>query len=141
MSSGEINPTELVAALINQCDSIPEGIRYVQQVISGSMTMLVLTPTGLYAARDKLGRTPLVIGSKEDAYCASFESFAYLNLGYADYQELGPAEIVQMTADGVETISPPRRQMKICSFLWIYYGYPTSSYEGQNVEHGPLSLR
>ena len=134
MSSGDINPTELVAALINRCDSIPEGIKYVQEVISGSMTMLVMTPDCLYGARDKLGRTPLVIGSKEDAYCASFESFAYLNLGYSDCHELGPAEIVKITADSFETISPPQKTMKICSFLWIYYGYPTSSYEGQNVE-------
>jgi amidophosphoribosyltransferase len=134
MSSGEINPTELVAALINQSDSIPEGIKRVQDVVSGSMTMLVLTAQGLYAARDKLGRTPLVIGAREGAWCASFESFAYLNLGYGDYRELGPAEIVRITTEGVETISPPRQEMKICSFLWIYYGYPTSTYEGMNVE-------
>lgn len=134
MSSGEINPTELVAALINQCDSILEGIRFVQQTVQGSMTLLILTEQGLYAARDRLGRTPLAIGVKEDGYCVSFESFAYLNLGYSDYQELGPGEIVYMTADGIDVLSPPRQAMKICSFLWIYYGYPTSSYEGQNVE-------
>lgn len=134
MSSGEINPTELVAALINQCDSILEGIRFVQQTVQGSMTLLILTDRGLYAARDRLGRTPLAIGAKESGYCVSFESFAYLNLGYSDYQELGPGEIVCMTADGVDVLSPPQQEMKICSFLWIYYGYPTSSYEGQNVE-------
>lgn len=134
MSGGDINPTELVASMINQCDSIPEGIRLVQNSIQGSMTMLIMTSSGIYAARDKMGRTPCVIGLKEDAYCASFESFAYLNLGYSDYKELGPGEIVHMTADKVETISPPRETMKICSFLWIYYGYPTSSYEGMNVE-------
>lgn len=134
MSSGDINPTELVAALINQCDSIPEGIRYAQESISGSMTLLVMTSTCLYAARDRMGRTPLTIGSKEDAHCVSFESFAYMNLGYKDCHELGPSEIVKITADGLETISPPREAMKICAFLWIYYGYPTSSYEGMNVE-------
>jgi len=134
MSSGDVNPTELVAALINMSESIPEGIRRVQDSIEGSMTLLILTPEGLYAARDKLGRTPLIIGAREDAYCASFESFAYLNLGYSDYKELGPGEIVWITNDGVEVISPPGREMKICSFLWIYYGYPTSSYEGMNVE-------
>ncbi|MDW7657337.1 MAG: amidophosphoribosyltransferase [Bacillota bacterium] len=134
MSSGEINPTELVAALINQCDSLLEGIRFVQQVIVGSLTLLILTDSGLYAARDKLGRTPLAIGEKADGYCVSFESFAYLNLGYADYKELGPGEIVHMTADGVSVLCPPQQEMKICAFLWIYFGYPTSSYEGQNVE-------
>jgi len=134
MSSGDINPTEMVAALINMSASIPEGIRRVQDLIDGSMTLLLLTPDGLFAARDKLGRTPLIIGAREDAYCASFESFAYLNLGYSDYRELGPGEIVRITTDGVETISPAGQEMKICSFLWIYYGYPTSSYEGMNVE-------
>jgi amidophosphoribosyltransferase len=134
MSSGDVNPTELVAALINQCDSIPEGIRYAQKVISGSMTLLVLTPDGLYAARDRMGRTPLMIGAREGAYCASFESFAYLNLGYSDFRELGPAEIVRITASGVETVSQPQEPLRICSFLWIYYGYPTSTYQGMNVE-------
>jgi amidophosphoribosyltransferase len=134
MSSGDVNPTELIAALINMSESIPEGIRRVQDSIEGSMTLLILTPDGLYAARDKLGRTPLIIGVREDAYCASFESFAYLNLGYSDYREMGPGEIALITIDGVETISPPGQEMKICSFLWIYYGYPTSSYEGMNVE-------
>lgn len=134
MSSGEINPTELVATLINQCDSIPEGIRLVQKRIKGSMTFLVLTEKGLYAARDKMGRTPLTIGHKNGAYCVSFESFAYLNLGYADMRELGPEEIVFLTPDGIEVIQPPGKTMKICSFLWIYYGYPTSVYEKQTVE-------
>lgn len=134
LSSGEINPTELVAALINRCGSLLEGIQYVQEVVTGSMTLLLLTADGIYAARDKLGRTPLVIGRKESGYCVSFESFAYLNLGYTDYLELGPAQIVHLTAEGVEQLSPARTEMKICSFLWIYYGYPTSAYEGQNVE-------
>ena len=134
MSGGNINPTELVAAMINQKDTIVEGIQYAQELIDGSMTMLVMTPKGIYAARDRLGRTPLMIGSKEDGYCISFESFAYINLGYTDYKELGSTEIVYVTPEGVETVSPPRKEMKICSFLWIYYGYPTSTYEGVNVE-------
>ncbi|HBP37321.1 MAG TPA: amidophosphoribosyltransferase [Clostridiales bacterium] len=134
MSSGEINPTEMVAALINQCDSIPEGIRYAQQIIDGSLTLMILTSDCIYAARDRMGRTPMAIGARDGAFCASFESFAYLNLGYTDYQVLGPAEIVRITADGVETVSPPQKPMRICAFLWIYYGYPTSTYEGMNVE-------
>ena len=134
MSGGSINPTEITAALINQKSTIVEGLQYAQEKIKGSMTILILTEKGIYAARDRLGRTPVIIGKKENAYCASFESFAYLNLGYEDYKELGPAEIVYMTPDGVETVSPPRKEMKICSFLWVYYGYPTSCYEGVNVE-------
>lgn len=134
MSGGMINPTELIASLITQKDTIVDGIRYVQEIIEGSMTMLIMTPDGIYAARDKMGRTPLVIGKKEDTYCASFESFAYVNLGYTDYKELGPAEIVFIGHDGVKTVGEPQKKMKICSFLWVYYGYPTSSYEGLNVE-------
>ena len=134
MSGGDINATEMVASLINQKSSLIEGIRYAQDVIEGSMTMLVMTPEGIYAARDRLGRTPLILGKKEDAICASFENFAYFNLGYHDYKELGPSEIVFFTPDGVETVSPAKNEMKICSFLWVYYGYPTSSYEGINVE-------
>ncbi len=134
MSSGEINATELVAALINQKDNIVEGIRYAQEVIQGSMSILVLTPIGIYAARDRLGRTPVVIGKKKDAHCVSFESFAYLNLGYQDERELGPGEIVVVTPEGVKTLSAPGKNMKICTFLWIYYGYPSSSYEGISVE-------
>ncbi len=134
MSSGEINATELVAALINQKDNIVEGIQYAQEVIDGSMTILILTPLGIYAARDRLGRTPVAIGKKKDAYCVSFESFAYLNLGYADVRELGPGEIVVVTPEGVKTLAQPGKDMKICTFLWIYYGYPSSSYEGISVE-------
>ena len=134
MSSGQINATELVASLICKKDCIVEGIRYVQDIIDGSMTMLLMTAEGLYAARDRYGRTPLVIGRKKDAFCASFESFAYINLGYTDYKELGAGEVVFITPEGVETVSAPREEMKICSFLWVYYGYPTSSYEGVNVE-------
>ena len=134
MSHGRINATELVAALINQKSTLVEGLLYAQEKIEGSMSILLLTPEGIYASRDKFGRTPIVIGRKEDAYCASFESFAYINLGYTDYKELGPGEIVYMTPESAETVSPPREEMKICSFLWVYYGYPTSSYEGINVE-------
>lgn len=134
MSGGTINPTEITAALINQKSDIVEGLRYAQEKINGSMTILLLTSKGIYAARDKVGRTPVIIGKKDDGFCASFESFAYLNLGYEDYKELGPGEIVFMTPDGVETVSPPGKEMKICSFLWVYYGYPTSCYEGVNVE-------
>lgn len=134
-SGGSINQTELVASIINQEDDIVKGIQLAQSVIKGSMSMLILTPNGMYAARDKMGRTPIIIGHKEDAYCASFESFAYLNLGYTDYKNLGPGEIVFITPDGVETVSPPGDKMKICTFLWIYYGYPTSCYEGINVEN------
>ncbi|MBQ8510032.1 MAG: amidophosphoribosyltransferase [Clostridia bacterium] len=134
MSGGDVNPTELVASLITQKDSIVEGIRYAQQLVDGSMTMLVLTSEGMYAARDRLGRTPIVIGRKEGAFCASFESFAFLNLGYTAYRELGPSEIVYMTAESCETVSAPTEEMRICTFLWVYYGYPTSTYEGINVE-------
>lgn len=135
MQNGEINPTELVAALINRKDNFIEGIKYAQEIVDGSLSMLILTKKGVYAARDKLGRTPIVIGKKENSgYCASFESFAYLNLGYSDYKELGPGEVVVMTPDGVKTLAQPGDKMKICTFLWIYYGYPSSSYEGISVE-------
>ncbi len=146
MTSGKVNPTELVGALICRKQSILEGIRYVQELIDGSLTMLLLTKDGIYAARDRYGRTPLFVGhreesgSKEDgsfrdeAYCVSLENFAYMNLGYQDYQELGPGEVVFVTPEGVQKLSAPREEMRICSFLWVYFGYPNSSYEGVNVE-------
>lgn len=134
MHNGEINPTELVAAIINQKENFIDGIRYAQEIVDGSLSMLILTPKGIYCARDKMGRTPIVLGKKDSGYCASFESFAYLNLGYTDYKELGPGEVVIMTADGVKTLVAPGKDMKICTFLWIYYGYPSSSYEGISVE-------
>lgn len=134
MQNGDINPTELVASIINQKDNFIDGIKYAQEIIDGSMSMLILTEKGIYAARDKLGRTPITVGKKDSGYCMSFESFAYLNLGYQDYKELGPGEIAVMTPDGVTTLQKPGDDMKICTFLWIYYGYPTSSYEGVNVE-------
>ena len=134
MSGGDINATELVAALINQKANLIEGIQYAQQVIDGSMTILLLTPRGLIAARDRLGRTPISIGRKDGAYCCSFESFAYLNLGYTAERELGPGEIAAVTPEGIQTLAAPGKEMKICTFLWVYYGYPTSSYEGVSVE-------
>ncbi|MCH1984347.1 amidophosphoribosyltransferase [Ruminococcus sp. OA3] len=134
MSGGQVNATELVAALICKKETITEGIRYVQEIVDGSMTILLMTKEGLYAARDRYGRTPMVIGKKNGAHCVSFESFAYINLGYSDCKELGPAEIVFITPDEIKTLSEPGEEMRICSFLWVYYGYPTSSYEGVNVE-------
>ena len=134
MSSGKVNASELTAALINQKDSLVEGIRHAQDVIEGSMTILLLTKDGIIAARDKLGRLPVLIGKGNDGYCVSFESFAYHKLGYVDAYELGPQEIVRITADGYETLSPAGDRMKICGFLWTYYGYPNSNYEGVNVE-------
>lgn len=134
MSGGDINATELVAAIINCKDHLVEGIRYAQERIEGSMTMLLMTPKAIYAARDRVGRTPVAVGRKEGAYCVSFESFAYLNLGYQTERELGPGEIIAMTPEGVTTLAAPGEEMKICTFLWIYYGYPSSSYEGISVE-------
>ncbi len=134
MTNGQVNVTELIAALICEKETIVEGIEYVQDIVEGSMTLLLMTKDGIYAARDRYGRTPLVVGHKEDAYCVSFESHAYINLGYTDYKELGPSEIAYITPEGIETLRAPREEMKICSFLWVYYGYPTSSYEGVNVE-------
>ncbi len=134
MSGGDINPTELVAAVINQKENLIDGIRYAQELIDGSMTLMLMTPKGIYAARDRMGRTPVVLGKKEDAFCITFESYAYLNLGYEDYRELGPGEIVVVTPEEVRTLSAPGTDMKICTFLWVYYGYPSSSYEGVNVE-------
>ena len=133
-SRGNVNASELTAALINQKDSLVEGIRHAQEVIDGSASILLLTPDGIIAARDKLGRLPVLIGRNDDGCCVSFESFAYHKLGYQDAYELGPQEIVRITADGFETLSPAGKDMKICGFLWTYYGYPNSNYEGINVE-------
>lgn len=133
-SKGTINPTELVSVIIDQEDSFSNGLLKAQELIEGSCSILLLTPQGIYAARDRLGRTPLVIGEKEGSYCASFESCTFNNLGYMFSYELGPGEIVLMTTDGIEKISPSGNKMKICAFLWVYYGYPSSTYEGMNVE-------
>ena len=134
MSGGDINPTELVAAIINQKENIIEGIHYAQELIDGSLTLMLLTPKGIYAARDKYGRTPLVIGNKDDAYCMAMESFSFQNLGYHPLKELGPGEIVVVNEEGIKTLMAPGSKMRICTFLWVYYGYPSSSYEGVSVE-------
>ena len=135
MSSGKVNDTELIAALINQGDDFISGIKFAQDTIEGSLTLLIMTRDGaIIAARDKFGRLPVLIGKNDEGYCVSFESFAYLKTGYEDEYELGPGEIVRITADGYETLVPAGDQMKICAFLWTYYGYPNSTYEGVNVE-------
>ena len=134
MSGGDINPTEMVASLINQKKDILEGIKYVQDMVEGSMTFLIMTPKGIYASRDKWGRTPCVIGKKDTGYCVCFESFSFLNLGYTPERELGPGEVIFIEPEGYEVMIPARKEMRICSFLWIYYGFPASSYEGLNVE-------
>ena len=134
-SSGKINDTELVASLINQQEDLVAGIQYALDVIEGSMTLLVLTDKGeILAARDKMGRLPVILGKSEDGHCVSFESFAYQKLGYVDAYELGPGEIVRITAEEIETLVPAGEEMKVCAFLWTYYGYPNSCYEGRNVE-------
>ncbi len=130
-----INASELVAAMIDQKTDFAEGIRFAQDVIDGTASILILKEDGkLIAARDKVGRLPVLVGKREDGYCVSFEDFAYKKLGYEDYKELGPGEIVEISCDGVEILSPARKKKKICAFLWSYYGYPTSCYEGVNVE-------
>lgn len=135
MQNGEINPTELVAAIINQKDNFIEGIQYAQEIIEGSISMLILTPLGIYIARDRLGRTPIAVGRKEDgSFCAALEDFSYLNLGYKHYKDMGPGEVAVMTMDSFTTLVQPGKKRKICAFLWVYYGYPTSSYEGISVE-------
>ena len=134
MSSGKVNASELTAALINQKDTLVEGIRYAQEVIDGSSTILILTPDGIVAARDRLGRLPVLIGRNDEGCCVSFESFACTKLGYDNAYELGPGEIVRVTQSGWETLAPAGDQMRICAFLWTYYGYPNSNYEDQNVE-------
>ena len=133
-SGGDINNTELVAALVSTGKDIVEGIRIAQAKVEGSITMLILTPEGLYAARDKYGRTPLIIGQKDGAYCAASESFAFINIGYRYKRELGPAEIAFLTAEEEKTVGEPQDEMRICTFLWTYFGYTTSIYEGRNVE-------
>ena len=135
LSSGKVNETELIACLINQKEDLISGIKYAQEIIQGSVTLLILTEDGsIIAARDNLGRLPVLIGKDEEGYSVSFESFAYHKLGYDNAYELGPREIVKLTPDSCETISPAGKDMKICAFLWTYYGYPNSNYEGKNVE-------
>ena len=135
MTGGKVNSTELVAALINQKPTFVEGIQYAQGVIEGTANILILTDEGkLIAARDKLGRIPVQIGRNEDGYCASFEQFAYTKLGFEHVKELGPGEIVELTWDTMTQLAAPGEEMRMCAFLWSYYGYPTSIYEGINVE-------
>lgn len=134
MSSGKVNSTELIAALINQKEDLVSGIRHAQELIDGSATILILTKDGIIAARDKFGRLPVLIGKSEEGHCVSFESFAYTKLGYENAYELGPQEIVFIDSEKCETLAPAGKDMKICAFLWSYYGYPNSNYEGVNVE-------
>ncbi len=134
MSNGDINPVELVGSLISTKDSFKEGLEYVQEVVKGSMSILLMTKEGIYASRDKVGRTPIVLGEKDQGYCAAFESSSFLNLGYTSFRDMGPGEIDLITPDKVTVLKKPEKDMKICSFLWVYYGYPTSTYEGVNVE-------
>ena len=135
MTGGKVNGTELVAALIDQKKTFCEGLLFAQEVIEGSATILILRDGGtLIAARDRMGRTPMLIGKGEDGYCVAFEAFAYKKLGYEDERELGPGEIVEISAAGIEQLAPPRKEMRICAFLWSYYGFPTATYEGVNVE-------
>ena len=135
MSGGDINATELIAALINQKENLIDGIRYALSQVDGSVSILLMNQAGIYAARDKYGRTPVVVGKKENAFCISFENYAYKNLGYTDYKELGPGEIAVITDESCLTLVKPGEDMKICTFLWVYYGYPASSYEGTSVEN------
>jgi len=134
MSGSTINPTELVATLIDQEATFAEGIRNAQEVIEGSCSLLLLTEGGIYAARDRLGRTPVIIGEKEGALAATLETCAFPNLDFEITRSLGPGEVVRFTAEGLEQVNPPGEQMQICAFLWVYYGYPASNYEGINVE-------
>lgn len=134
MSGGEINSTELIATLINQKENLVDGISYALEKVDGSVSLLLMNKNGIYCARDKYGRTPVVIGKKEDAFCVAFECFSYKNLGYNDYKELGPGEITVITDQNCITLKKPGDKMKICTFLWVYYGYPASSYEGTSVE-------
>ena len=133
-SGSRINATEITAVLINQKPTFEEGIEYAQEMIKGSMSILIMTHKGIYAARDRYGRTPITLGEKPGSYCATLESHAFLNLGYRRYRELGAGELVYIDEKGVTTLRKPREEMKICSFLWVYYGYPTAVYEGVNVE-------
>ncbi|MBE6601576.1 MAG: amidophosphoribosyltransferase [Ruminococcaceae bacterium] len=135
MTGGKVNSNELLAALISQKDSFAEGIRFAQQSIEGTANILILTDRGhIIAARDRLGRIPVLVGRRDGDYCVSFESFAYQKLGYCAEKELGPGEVVEISLDGIEQLVSPGKEMRMCAFLWSYYGFPNSTYEGQNVE-------
>jgi amidophosphoribosyltransferase len=134
MSGGAVNPSELIATLINQEATFEDGIRNAQESVEGSCSVLLLTDKGIYAARDRLGRTPVILGEKKGSYAATLETCAFPNLDFKRTRDLGPGEVVLITPDGVEVKKPPLKKMQICSFLWVYYGYPASAYEGINVE-------
>ena len=134
MSSGKVNSSSLIGALISQKDNFVDGIRNAQEKIKGTVSLMVLTEDGIIAARDKAGKLPIIVGKRDDGYCYSFESFAFQKLGYEIYKELKPGEIVKITPTSCETLSPGTDEMSICTFLWTYYGYPNSIYEGVNVE-------
>lgn len=146
INKGQANQTELVSVIVDNEKTFKDGLLAAQELIDGSCSVLLMTPEGIYAARDKLGRTPLIVGKKEESkdetgseterisYCVSFESCTLTNLGYNTVYELGPGEIILLTTDGVQKVAPARNKMRICSFLWVYYGYPSSTYEGTNVE-------
>ena len=134
MSKGRLNATELVAALVNQKSSIVEGLTYVQEMVDGSMSVLIMTSEGIYCSRDKKGRTPVVIAKKDDAFCVTFETSAMMNLGYHHVKDLGPGEIVFIDSESFTVLKEAEKEMRMCTFLWVYYGYPTSTYEGMNVE-------
>ncbi len=134
MSSGKVNSSSIIGSLIAQKDNFADGIRYMQERIDGTVSLLILTENGIIAARDAKGRLPIIIGRRDDGYCCSFESFAFQKLGYETYRELLPGEIVKITADGVEVLAEGHTDMQICTFLWTYYGYPNSVYEGVTVE-------
>ena len=134
LTGGRVNAIELIAALINQKDSFEEGLKHVQEVVEGTASILVMTEDTIYACRDRLGRLPIHLGKDEDGFALAFESFSYQKLGYSDVHELGPGEVVAVKATGYEMVVPPGEEMQICGFLWAYYGYPTSNYEGVNVE-------
>ena len=134
MSGGRVNSNELVATLISQRPTIAEGIRYAQEMVEGTVSVLIMTPDCLIAGRDKFGRLPIHVGQDDEGCCVAFESFAYQKMGYHDAYELGPAEVVKITERGWETLLPAEKEMKVCAFLWTYYGYPNSNYEGVNVE-------
>lgn len=135
LSDSDINATELIAILIGKADTFKEGIEYVQKKIKGSCSMLIMTDTVIYAARDKFGRTPIIIGKNDKGYVCASESSSFTNLGYEYVRDIGPGEVVQISADGLRQVTPPGDRMQICSFLWVYYGYPSAFYEGINVEH------
>ena len=135
MTGGKVNSVELVASLINQKDNFSDGIKYAQERIDGTASILILTDHGtVIAARDKVGRLPILVGKNDQGYCVAFESFSFQKLGYSNVKELGPGEIIEITSDKLTVLSPALNKKKICAFLWSYYGYPTSTYEGVNVE-------